>query len=328
MAERRGVLGLAAALAGLGVVGSVGGLAGCAQHEPVLRVATAVWPGYELMHAARALGQLDEARIRLIEMPSTTEVLRALAAGTVEAAGLTLDELLTARSQGVPACAVLVLDISDGADALVARPGIDSLAALKGRRIGVEQSAVGGLLLREALDRAGLTMDQVRPVAVTSGEHLRAWRSGQIDAVVSFEPYVGQLERLGARRLFDSHAVPGTILDVLAVSHTALASHPQALRALVRAHLDLRQRWLTRPAELTDVIAARLDLPREQVAPAFAGLALPDLADNRVWLGGATPRLLGVARKLATGMLSSRLLDAEPTFDDLASPRFLPGEAA
>ena len=32
-------------------------------------------------------------------------------------------------------------------------------------------------LFTTALDHAGLTMDQVRPVAVTSGEHLRAWTS-------------------------------------------------------------------------------------------------------------------------------------------------------
>jgi NitT/TauT family transport system substrate-binding protein len=223
---------------------------------------------------------------------------------------------------------VLVFDVSDGADALLVRPGIDSLAALKGRRIGVEQSAVGGLLLREALDRAGLQMDDVRPVAVTSGEHLRAWDGGQIDAVVSFEPYVSQLERRGARRLFDSHAIPGGILDVLAVNHAAFKTSPQALRRLVQAHFDMRQRWLTQPAELTEVIAARLDLPREQLAQAFTGLLLPDLADNHSWLAGATPRLVGAARKLATGMLSSRLINAEPAFDNLASARFLPNKAA
>jgi NitT/TauT family transport system substrate-binding protein len=327
MTERRRVLGWTARLAGAGLVaGLTGGLTGCARREPLLRVATNVWPGYELMHAARALGQIDEHRIRLVELPSATEVLRALSAGTVEAAGLTLDELLSARAQGVSASAVLVLDVSNGADALVARAGIDSLATLKGRRIGVEQSAVGGLMLREALDRAGLRIEDIKPVALTNGDHLRAWDAGQIDAVVSFEPVLGQLERRGARRLFDSHALPDTIVDVLAVGQAALKASPQAIRQLIQAHFAMRERWRADPAGLAPTLAGRLDLPTEQVGAAFAGLSLPDLAENRAWLGGNPSRLTAAAQRLATGMLGSRLLDGPPSFENLVNGRFLPGE--
>jgi NitT/TauT family transport system substrate-binding protein len=325
MSDRRRLLAWAAA----GVAtGCAGALAGCARPEPLLRVASTVWPGYELMHTARALGELDENRIRLVELPSTTEVMRALSAGTVEAAGLTLDELLSLRNQGLQASAVLVFDVSTGADALLARPGIDSLGALKGRRIGVEQSAVGGLLLRQALDRAGLGMNDIRPVAVTSGEHLRAWELGRVDALVTFEPMVGTLERRGARRLFDSRAVPDTILDVLAVGHAALEASPQALRQLIQAHFALRERWRADPASLAGTLAARLALPPDQVGLAFAGLTLPDLAENRAWLSGPPARLTEAARRLGDSLVESRLIDGKPSTERLVDGRFLPGAAA
>jgi NitT/TauT family transport system substrate-binding protein len=187
---------------------------------------------------------------------------------------------------------------------------------------------VGGLLLREALDRAGLRMDDIQPVALASSEHLRAWDAGRIDAVVSFEPVVGELERRGARRLFDSHALPGAILDVLAVNQAALKASPQAIRRLIQAHFALRERWLADPAALTALLAGRLALPPAQVAPAFAGLSLPDLAENRAWLSGTPSRLTAAAQRLATGMLGSRLIDTPPDFTGLANGRFLPGEVA
>ena len=60
---------------------------------------------------------------------------------------LTLDELLTARGNGIELCVIAVLDSSAGADALMARPGLEHLKALAGQRIGAEDSASGALML-------------------------------------------------------------------------------------------------------------------------------------------------------------------------------------
>ena len=51
----------------------------------------------EPLFLARELGYYNDARLRLVELPSSTANLMALASGEVEAATLTLDELLIAR---------------------------------------------------------------------------------------------------------------------------------------------------------------------------------------------------------------------------------------
>jgi ABC-type nitrate/sulfonate/bicarbonate transport system substrate-binding protein len=84
-----------------------------------MRVGSIVFPGYEDLFLARELGLLDERRVRLVELLANTDTLRALAAGQLEAAALTLDELMSARADGVDLRAVLVFDVPEGANVVV-----------------------------------------------------------------------------------------------------------------------------------------------------------------------------------------------------------------
>ena len=106
-----------------------------------ISVASHVWVGYEPMFLARDKGWLNSQKVLLHETSSAIESLRALKEGKVQGAALTLDEMLCARADGVPLAMVLIFDISAGADMLVARPGIKTLADLKGQRIGYESSS-------------------------------------------------------------------------------------------------------------------------------------------------------------------------------------------
>jgi ABC-type nitrate/sulfonate/bicarbonate transport system substrate-binding protein len=88
-------------------------LSGCSDPPSPLNVGTIVFPGYELLFLAREQGLLPEPGIRLVELLSSTDNLRLLAAGRLQAATLTLDEVLTARADGLDLRVVLVLDLSD-----------------------------------------------------------------------------------------------------------------------------------------------------------------------------------------------------------------------
>ncbi|RZS52949.1 ABC transporter substrate-binding protein [Sphaerotilus mobilis] len=295
------------------------GLSGCSRPEPLLRVASNNWPGYALMHAAQALGRFDPTRLRLIEMPSSSDVVQSLAAGTVEAGALTLDELLAARADGLDLVAVLVFDESRGGDAVVARPMVRDLTDLAGRRIGVEQSAVGALVLHATLRSAGLRLDQVRPVVMTVAEHVQAWREGLVDALVSFEPVVSQVMALGGKRLFDSRSMPGAIVDVLAVPRPVLAQHPRGLRQIAAAHFEMLALWQQDPQRLLPLLGEQLGLGPEAVRQAFEGLYLPDLALNRDWLTGETPKLTASASALVEVMQIGHMLPRPPALAGLAS---------
>ncbi|WP_089415559.1 type 2 periplasmic-binding domain-containing protein [Vitreoscilla filiformis] len=130
-----------------------------------LRIGAHPWPGYELLYLARQRGQLDPQQVRLIEFPSASASLRALAVRSIEGAALTLDEVLLARSRGIDLTVVAVLNESRGADVVLVQPGLQAPGALHGKRIGVESSATGALML-----------DAFWPVKAWPPETCRWWR--------------------------------------------------------------------------------------------------------------------------------------------------------
>jgi NitT/TauT family transport system substrate-binding protein len=282
-------------------------LAGCGDPPSPLNVGTIVFPGYELLFLARERGLLPEPGIRLVELLSSTDNLRLLAAGRLQAATLTLDEVLTARSDGLDLRVVLVMDVSAGADAVMAQPHVRGLSGLAGKRIGVEDGAMGIMMFDALLSAAGLRLDQVRKVPITVNRSVEVYDSGQVDALVTFEPWVKRLEDRGAVRLFDSKAIPNRILDVLAVRANAIPAHTLAIKQLVAAHFEGRRLFLASPAESGALIAARLQLPAADVPTAYRGLLLPDLAENRNMLrsGGLLEQSAQVIQRvfLAAGVL-------------------------
>lgn len=317
--SRRGFLHVALVLAASGAA-----LSACRRHEPLLRLAMHSWPGYEFIHLARARDYFTDDMIRLVETHSATTSLQALAAGNVEAACLTLDEVLTARADGLDLVVVAVLDVSHGADVLLARPPLSGLHELKGKRIGVEQSALGAVMLEAILRRAALAPDAVHLVEVTFDEHQTAYVRGTVDALITFEPAASQLLRQGAHVLFSSADIPGRIVDVLAVQRTALATHPEALRALLAGHFRARELYLAQPAQYAGFLASRLQLDVAQLPAMFAGLALTDVAQNRAWLGPSPSRLETRAGELEIIMRQAGLLPRPVSLARLSDARFLP----
>ncbi len=300
------------------------GLSGCSRPLPPVRVAGIVWVGYEPLFLARELGYYDQTRLRLVESSSNTTSLMALATGDVEAATLTLDEFLTAREGGLDVRVIVVFDESAGADAVMARPEIRTLADLRGKRIGVEDTAAGALMLAKLLQTAGLAADEVVKVALTSERHLAAYRAGEIDAVVSFEPYATQLAKTGARRLLDSSRFPGLIVDVLAARSEALQAAPDQFRQLCAGHFRALTQLKRDPAQASKLMAQRMGIQPAEVIEALEGVRMLDLADNHAWLSAPRPRLLEVARSVAELMLAARLLTKPPGLDGLIDARFLP----
>lgn len=104
--------------------------------EPPLRLGSFGWPGYEPFYLAEELGFYDGTAVKFADYTSATAILQAFRNGALDAATLTLDEVLLLADQGHHPRIALVLDASHGADAILGRPGLKTLADLRDRRVG------------------------------------------------------------------------------------------------------------------------------------------------------------------------------------------------
>ena len=276
--------------------------AGCgAAVDAPLRLGTNIWLGFEPFYVARKQNLLPPS-VRLVEYASGAEVLSAFRNRSIDLAAVTLDEAISLAEHDPSLRVGLVLDYSNGADALVARPDIRQLADLKGRSVGVESFGVGAYLLGRALQRVGLSPRDVRMVPLPLDTHEAAFSRGQVDAVVTFYPVLARLREQGGQVLFDSRAMPGEIVDVLVFREDTARRHAPALVALGQA-------WFTavKQIHLRDPVAMAAMVQRQKISPAaleqaLALLRLQDLKQNQLALGRANLALGPVMGNLGLSM--------------------------
>lgn len=295
-------------------------LAGCGL-QGSLRVGIHTWIGYETFYLAQNLRWLPSG-VELVSGSSATDSLTGLRNGELDAACLTLDETLLARSLGLPLQIALVFNVSAGADMLVARPDIETLQQLKGKRLGVESTALGALMLNRVLHQAGLAQNAVQRVELAPSGQLAAWQQQQVDAVITYEPTASRLLESGGVRLFDSRALPDTIFDVLAVRTDSLLFKP--LKDLIASHFQALEHLRTNRQDALYRVAARQKVSPLQVKQALAGVMLPGLAANHRYLDHADSRLAEAGRQLQGIMLDHGLLPHPEQQGTLLTSRWLP----
>lgn len=299
---------------------------GCTPEPQVpLRIGTNVWPGYEPLYLARDQGYFRSDSVRLVEYTSASDVLRAFRNRAIDGAALTLDEVLLLAEAAPDVSVVLVLDVSHGADVILAQPTLSALVDLKGRRVGVEATALGAYVLTRALQSVKLTSADVQTVSLEASEHERAFKERRVDAVVTFEPVRTSLLAAGARQIFDSTRIPGEIVDVLVVRRTSSVKHDAHLGQLVRGwfrSLDFIRKDPDRAAAL---MAPRERLGADDFHKALQGLRLPDLEENRSMLAGPAPALISAIQQLSRVMQAYQLIRRPPDATGLLDGRFVGG---
>jgi len=237
------------------------------------------WPGWVAWEIAIEKGWFDEAGVDVeFEWFDYAASMEAFAAGQLDAVNMTNGDTLVTGSAGAPSVMILVGDYSDGNDMVVAAPGIQSVAELKGKRIGVEIGFVGHLLLLDALESAGLTEADVELVNVPTNETPQVLASGDVDAVVAWQPNSGQsLERVpGSTAIYTSRDQPGLIYDVLAVAPQSFYSNRDAWAKVVDVWYRVVAYILdtdTRDDALS-IMSARVGLSPDQYAPLLDGTKL------------------------------------------------------
>lgn len=142
---------------------------------------------------------------------------------------------------------------------------------LKGKRIGVENSALGAYMLSRALERAGLTYRDIKIVPLEIDEHYRAFIKNKVDAVVTFEPVKSKLLRRGGRIIFDSSQIPNEIVDVLVVEEVYIKKYPDVVQEVVKGWFKALKFWEGNPDKAITVMAKREGLTPEQLKMPLTG---------------------------------------------------------
>lgn len=274
-------------------------LAGCQVGPTRLEVPVSGWPAFEYFYLAEKSG-LDRPEglaIHSVQLPDPQAVMNAFARGQFEVAQLSAAEVIDLCNRVPSRCpvVVLVLDESRGGDQVAVRPGIASLADLRGRRVGLTLSTLGPYVLSRALEREGLSLDDVQVRNMPLEGMGDALARGTVDAVAFFPPYSELAYRDGVvRKLFDSRAIPGEIFDVLVVSPEFYATQGAVLARLLRTWQAAHELAKAEPAMARALMAQREGLTADEFRSAEEGLVYWSLRQQEPMLapGGTLERNL------------------------------------
>jgi NitT/TauT family transport system substrate-binding protein len=213
-----------AALVGLGAAALFSTLTASAAKAP-LRIAYSDWPGWVAWEIGIKKGWFAEEGVDVQFLWfDYAASMDAYVTGQADAVTMTNGDALMTGATGKPSVSILVDDYSNGNDMIVAKPGINSLKDLKGKKVGLEFGLVEHLLLLKGLEMNGMSDKDVTIVNTPTNETPQVLASGAVDAIGAWQPNSGEaLKNVpGSKPIFTSADAKGIIYDVLAVSPESL----------------------------------------------------------------------------------------------------------
>jgi len=265
------------------------------------------------------------------------DVIRAMASGDVAIGEVGSTGVATAISQGMDVELFWILEDIAAAEALVARngSGVNTIADLKGKKVGTPFVSTSHFQLLYALQKAGLKAGDVQILNMRPPEIAAAWGRGDIDATFIWDPVLSQVKKNG-KVLTTSGDIckqGACTFDGLVVSRKFAAENPAFMVALVKAigkaDADYRanpKAW-TGDAAKTAAVAKWSGGKPEDVADAMALYGFPSLQQqaSASWLGGGADGAAAKALAQQANFLKEqgRLQSVAPDYSKSVSTRWV-----
>ena len=301
----RKVFGAALPLIAASAVGTAGALtmlaagpAYAGDHEVVIGYQDMVVP----WRYAQASGEVEKAtgyKITYRQLGSGAEVIRALASGSIQLGEAGSSPVAAGLSQGVDLSLFWILDNINDAEALVARDGsgVNTIADLKGKKLGVPFVSTSHFHTLVALKAAGVDPSQVKILNLRPPEIAAAWDRGDIDATYVWDPVLAKVKHNG-KVLTTSGQVAaqtgqstfdGFVVDKKFAANNAdfVVKFVQVLAKSDASYRDQKSKWTAGSPEVAGV-AKESGANAADVPASLALYAFPTLTQqaSATWLGG------------------------------------------
>ena len=153
--------------------------------------------------------------------------------------------------------------------------GINTVAELKGKRIGMEGSTVDVLVAGAALRSAGLRFKDVTVVAKSQDDLTAEFIAGRLDAIQTYPPYAVNLLKTGNyNKIFDTSKIPGEIIDTLAVDARVLKQRRDDIRRFINAYFDAYEYFKANPEDASSIMGTREGISGKEFREAISGMQI------------------------------------------------------
>jgi NitT/TauT family transport system substrate-binding protein len=302
--------------------------AGDASAKEPLKIGYSDWPGYTAWEIGKVKGifKKNGVDVELVWFPVYTDSLTAVNTGQLDGNLQTWSDLMAPLAEGIDLKVVQVLDNSFGNDAIVAKPGIDSVKDLKGKTVGTELATVDHFMLLKALAMNGMTEKDIKYTNLTVGDAAAAFIAGKIDAAAIWQPWIAQIQREGKGKvIFSSADIPGLVPDIAVFHKKVIDARPADVQAAVKSYFDIVEFIRTNEDEAVAIMAKVVEQPPADYKAFLPGTKFFDLAQN---LNAFAKRdddssLYGSGKTIAEFLKSADQIKKVPDYAAALEPKFV-----
>lgn len=259
-----------------------------AEDKP-LKIGYSDWPGWVAWQIGIEKGWFEAEGVKVdFQWMDYVASMDAYAAGLLDAVTMTNGDALVTGGTGKPSVGIIINDYSNGNDMIVAAPGIDSLADLKGKKVGLEEGFVIHLLLMKGAEAAGIDPSEFTIVNTPTNETPQVLASGAVDAIGAWQPNSGEALKAVAnsKPVLTSADVPGVIYDLLCVDPETLDARRDEWAKVVKVWYRIVD-YLKDEDNIDDalaILAKRVSISPEEYEPLFEGTYIMTLEESlKVW---------------------------------------------
>src|SRR5579864_2526208 len=201
------------------------------------------------------------------------------------------------QERGFGSHAFLMVDWSRGADGVIGKQGINSIEDLAGKTVAFAPFTPSHFLLWNGLKASGLSTDQKNEIfnkAVHTKDGIEPatlFAQEKVDAAVAWDPDMSDAvsKRAGSKKIYDTKIANRLIADILVVSDSFSAKHPDTVLKFAQGWLEGVEFIKTQPERAYNLIGTVKDfnIPSDLAKTMLGGVKLADYADNRSFMGSA-----------------------------------------
>lgn len=206
--------------------------------------------------------------VEVIELANSTDVKNAVVSGSADFGVVGITASLAGAAQGEPVR--VIASAADGGSAIIGRPGVSTIADLKGKKVGYVAGSSQDILLRLELRAANLDISDVTLVKIGFADMPASLKRGDIDAFSSAEvgPSIALAD--GAtliKQPYDTEI--GKINISLITSQEKIDADPELVSEVVAAHAAATDFMKSNKAEWGKRVAAAYGFDETPLATAL-----------------------------------------------------------
>jgi NitT/TauT family transport system substrate-binding protein len=298
-------------------------LAAPANAQTKVAIGISGWTGFAPLTLAKEAGIFarNGLDVTIRKIPQASRHL-AIASGDIQCAATTVETWIVWNANGVATTQLFQLDKSFGADGMVVRSGINSIADLRGKTVAASAPGTAPYFtLAWMLKENGLSVRDVTVVNMEPGPAAQAFIAGQNDVAMTYEPYLSSVRAAGqAGKIIATTLDYPMVMDTFGCTPAFIQANEAAVRALAKSYFEAVDMIRSNQAESYRIMGADVRQTAEQFGNSAQYLRWQDRDANKLFFAAEWRRF---TEKAADLLMEIGIIRAKPNFDTMVDTRFI-----